>query len=69
MPVPFTDRWNKQWSVRILDFDEPEPTGDEQLRTPETFIDIKLLELSGTGLENSWDGQTTVWDAVGSTWG
>lgn len=66
--VAYTDRWNKQWLVRILDFDEPE-TYDEQLRPPGTVIDMSLLELYGTGLESGWDQANTIWDNANLTWG
>jgi hypothetical protein len=67
-PVAYTDRWNKQWLVRILDFQEPE-TVEEALRTPETAMSLQLLELYATGLESAWDGANTIWDDPKTTWG
>ncbi len=60
-PVPFTDRWNTQWLVRILYFDENE-TYQENLRTPGSTGSFQLLELYGTGLESRFDGSNTMFD-------
>ncbi len=67
-PVAFTDRWNKQWLVRMLQFTEDE-TYQENLQTPGTAMNIQLLELYGTGLESAWDGANTIYDAANLTWG
>ncbi len=67
-PVAYTDRWNKQWLVRILDFHEAE-TYQENLKTPGTGMQMTLLELYGTGLESAWDKSNTIWSDPNSTWG
>lgn len=72
-PVEFTDRWGFQYTVRILQFAEQEIT-EENLKTPETMLSFRLLELTGPHAgpySLAWGSPLTIWGGPmpNSTWG
>lgn len=68
LPVDFEDRWRDQWTVRILKVSEVE-TITEVDRTPETSMELTLLEFARGESGTKWDDPLAIWDDPTSLWG